>query len=221
MAAFFCFRGSRSLAVAAGALRMHGSRVLRIVDGAAHLGFRCTSCGACCKTLRVAITHHDLARLSVQVREAPGALVEWLPPDAVDMTGEPGTFVELRQGRRLMVLAHREGACRFFGADARCQVYAARPRDCELFPFHLERAGDDQAATLSLLDLEGCDYARDGSTEPETLAAANARRWRELEEYQASVARWNRLSKHRGRLGRAIGGADEFLTFVLAATAKP
>lgn len=195
--------------------------MLRIVNGARHLGFRCTSCGACCKTLRVAVTHHDLARLTARIPEPPTALVEWLAPDAVDMIGEPGTFVELRQGRRLMVLAHREGACRFFGLDARCQVYTARPRDCELFPFHLDRAAEPDTATLSLLELQGCDYGRDGSNDPKSLIESNARRWRELEEYQARVARWNRLCKHRARLRRVLGGPDEFLAFLMASEATP
>lgn len=195
---------------------MHDFPVLRIVDGTAHLSFQCTGCGACCKTLRVAVTHHDLARLSAQLQAEPASLVEWLTPDAVDMTGEPGTLVELRQGRRLMVLAQRDGACRFFGADARCQVYAARPRDCELFPFHLDRAPGRDAARLSLLELHGCDYGRDGSNEPSALLDADARRWRELEEYQARVAVWNRLSKHRARLRRAAGTADDFLAFLLS-----
>src|SRR5690606_27050018 len=72
-----------------------------------HLTFHCNGCGDCCRSLRIALTHHDLRRLAAGLGRSPASFVEWLAPDAVDMTGEPGSFVELRVGRRLMVLAQR------------------------------------------------------------------------------------------------------------------
>ena len=178
------------------------------------LSFRCTGCGNCCRALRVAVTASDVARLAAATARPPGELVEWLSPSAVDMTGEPDSFVELSAGRRLMVLAQSHGACRLLGEDDRCTVYAARPLDCQAFPFDFERERS-QAVRLQLLPLSGCDHAQDGQQDSAALEAVDAQRWRELTSYQLQVASWNRLVKHRRRLGHRAGSAAEFLMFAL------
>jgi Fe-S-cluster containining protein len=183
-------------------------------EGRAHLAFRCTGCGACCKTLRVAVTHHDVLRLRAATGTPATELVAWLTPDEVDMTGEPDTFVELRVGRRLMVLAQRDGACTLLGADNRCRVYASRPRDCELFPFAPELDGSAALARLELLPFPSCEAAWDGSNDTRELAAAHARRERELDEYRERVSAWNRLARRRRRFRHSVGDAAAFLAFV-------
>jgi hypothetical protein len=137
----------------------------------------------------------------------------------VDMSGEPGSFVELRQGRRLMVLAHGPGGCRLLDEQARCTVYTARPRDCRLFPFDVvhERR---RVRRIELLPLAGCDYARDGKNDQRAIAFDDAARWRELARYQARVAVWNRAVKHHRRLGKPVGGAAEYLAFLGLSTAQ-
>jgi len=50
--------------------------------------FRCTACGACCRSMRVVLTHLDLLRLSGAVADLEPRLA-WLGPDEVDMTDEP------------------------------------------------------------------------------------------------------------------------------------
>src|SRR4051812_48452278 len=108
-----------------------------MASGLHHLRFRCTECGNCCRDLRVPLTDADLRRL-VHASDLPASrIVEWLPSEAVDLTGEPGSLVVLdhEQGRVLMTLAQEAGACRFLSADERCSVYAARPASCALFPF--------------------------------------------------------------------------------------
>jgi Fe-S-cluster containining protein len=189
-------------------------RSLPIVEGREHLGFRCTSCGNCCRELRVALTHHDLARLQTATGEAAENLVDWLAPDEVDMTGEPASFVELREGRRLMVLGKRNGACRFLDETLRCQVYGARPSDCRLYPFAIEARADALTAKLALLELVPCENGHDGAENAEQLGAADLERWAELEAYQVLVARWNRLARHRQRLGHRARGGREFLEFL-------
>ncbi len=176
--------------------------------------FRCTGCGNCCRSLRVAVTARDVARLVAASGHPALALVDWLPPDAVDMAGEPGSFVELREGRRLMVLRQQEGACTLLGGDNSCRAYAARPRDCRAFPFDFEPA---PGRRLSLLPLHDCDFAEDGQNDVDQLRAEDAERWQELREYQEIVAAWNRRAWHRRRLQRSIGGAGEFLRHALAA----
>jgi Fe-S-cluster containining protein len=184
------------------------------LDAPAPLGFRCTGCGACCKSLRVAVTHHDVLRLARATGAAPATLVAWLAPDEVDMTGEPDTFVELGAGRRLMVLAQRDGACALLGADDRCRAYAARPRDCELFPFDPELALDGSLQRLELLPFSACEAASDGSNDAVELAAAHARRERELHAYRQRVSAWNQLALRRRRFRHPVGDAARFFGFL-------
>lgn len=176
------------------------------------LEFRCTNCGNCCRSLRVAVTGFDVARLARATELPPGELVQWLTPDEVDMAGEPDSFVDLSEGRRLMVLRQRDGACGLLLADDSCGAYAARPRDCRAFPFDF---GSPPARHLTLLPLTGCDYAAGGQNDPALLAAEDQERWRELTRYQELVAGWNRRAWHRRRLLKAVGDAQQFLAHVL------
>jgi Fe-S-cluster containining protein len=160
----------------------------------------------------VAVTHHDLRRLSTASDRSCAEFVEWLPPDAVDMTGEPSSFVEFGAGRRVMVLAQRQQACALLDGENRCTRYEARPLDCQLYPFHLDRAAT--GTRLSLLELKDCGDARDGHSDPAALDELDRRRWRELAEYQAEVGRWNRMARHRRRLSRRVGDSRDFLKFL-------
>lgn len=179
------------------------------------LTFRCTACGNCCRSLRVAVTGLDLARLAEATGSAPNDLVSWLTPDAVDMTGEPASFVELGEGRRLMVLRQHDGACHLLDANNQCRAYGARPRDCRAFPFAFESARvASDVRRLTLLPLDGCEYATDGHNDAAALDAADRARWDELDDYQAIVARWNRRSWHRRRLHKPLGTAYDFLAFL-------
>lgn len=180
------------------------------------LAFRCTSCGNCCRNLRVAVTAADVARLSAATGQPPTALIEWLAPEAVDMTGEPSSFVELAEGRRLMVLAQQAGACALLAADDRCRAYDARPLDCRAFPFDFEDAGAAVGRRrLRLLPHAACDHAHDGEQDAMALATLDELRWQALRDYQARVRSWNRLAAQRRRLGHRIGSGEAFLSFAL------
>lgn len=186
------------------------------------LAFRCTACGNCCRRLRVAVTARDVARLAEASALSPSELVAWLPPDAVDMSGEPQSFVELSEGRRLMVLRQEDEACCLLGADNRCRAYPARPRDCRAYPFDFApaRTGGNAALRLGLLPLDACDYALDANNDPAELEREDLARWSELAEYQSLVARWNRRAWHRRRLHKSVGDAGSFLAFALAQGAR-
>ena len=178
------------------------------------LAFRCTGCGNCCRNLRVALTAADLSRLSAATGQPATALVEWLAPEAVDMTGEPSSFVELGEGRRLMVLAQQAGACVLLGPDDRCRAYDARPLDCRAFPFDFEDEGAAQGRRrLRLLPHAGCDHAHDGTQDAAALAKLDELRWQALRDYQACVQSWNRRARQRRRLGHRIGSDEDFLSF--------
>jgi Fe-S-cluster containining protein len=184
------------------------------LPGSEHLRFRCNGCGDCCRLLRVALTHHDLRRLSEGLGQAAATLVEWLAPTDVDMTGEPGSFVRLTRGRRLMVLAQSEGACRLLTPDQRCSAYALRPLDCRLFPFDLERDAQGRPLRLSRLDVNGCGDEQGEAAVLSEISAQDAQRWHELADYQRQLQRWNGVAEHRLRSGRRPGEAADFLAFL-------
>jgi uncharacterized protein len=185
------------------------------VNGTEHLHFACNGCGDCCRRHRVALTHLDLARLARVVTEPLTALVAWLPPDTVDLDAESASFVDLLQGPRLMVLAHEGRGCRFLTAEDRCSVYAVRPRDCELYPFVLERNERRAPVRLTLFEPAGCGDVATPPRHLDDLVRADDERWAELDAYRALVARWNRLARHRRRLRHRAGTTEEFLEFVL------
>src|SRR5262245_43390075 len=132
------------------------------LTGSEHLAFRCNGCGDCCRKLRVALTHRDLLRLVRALTQEPDALVASLEPDQVDFAAEAASFVDLPGGPRLMVLAHDAGACRLLRVDGACGAYDARPRDCRLYPFVLERGDARHVTRLTLFHPEGCGE-RDGA----------------------------------------------------------
>jgi Fe-S-cluster containining protein len=186
-------------------------RPLPLVAGREHLSFRCHRCGACCRSLRVPLTHLDLARLEDAVAEPRDSLVDWLAPAQVEPGVERADFVELGVGPRLLVLAQRAGACTLLGADDRCTAYAARPYDCRLYPLVLESEPRRAGWRLEMLELEGCGTERGPEGDLEELAALSHARARELAAYRDLVARWNRAALRRRRFRHRIGGPREFL----------
>ena len=98
------------------------------------LRFRCTGCGNCCKDPLLPITDCDLHRIVEYTNLPVGDLVRWVDRHGIDLPGEPESFVRLRAGRRVMVLRHEHGHCRFLADDNRCKIYLARPHGCRIFP---------------------------------------------------------------------------------------
>jgi len=187
-----------------------------MASGLGHLHFRCTSCGNCCRELRVPLTHADLRRLVDGSGLAANEVVEFMPSEAVDLTGEPGSLVLLDHsaGHALMALAQRAGACRFLAEDERCTVYAARPASCRLFPFNPSFGRRGGLRRLRLLGGANCDGAQDGENHPHALREADRVRWAEHQSFLEQIARWNRLQRHRARIGHRLHSAAEFLVFL-------
>ena len=187
-----------------------------MASGLGYLRFRCTSCGNCCRDLRVPVTHADLRRLVEATGLDPAQIVDWVPTGAVDLVGEPGSLVVLdhADGRALMALAQNAAACRFLGADERCEVYAARPANCSLYPFAPSFGRRGGLRRLRLLSGTNCDFGRDGDNDPHALREADAQRWAEHRAFLVQISIWNRGQRHRSRLGHRLRGAREFFEFL-------
>jgi len=184
------------------------------VPGSEHLAFACNGCGDCCRRHRVALTHRDLMRLSRALSVPPTSLVAWLSSDQIDLEAESASLVLLPGGSRLMVLAHEAGACALLDETDRCCAYSARPLDCRLYPFVLEREEDRKVTRLSLFEPDGCGERKEERESLRELERADAVRWAELDAYRSLVARWNRLARHRTRLRHRAHGEPEFLAFL-------
>lgn len=185
-----------------------------MASGLGHLRFRCTGCGNCCRDLRVPLTHVDLQRLLRDGERTASEIVAWLPTDEVDLIGEPGSLVLLDTGYALMALAQRAGACVFLDSDERCTAYAARPGNCQLYPFVASFGRRGGIRRLRLLAGTQCDHARDGQNDVHALRDADERRWAEHRSYLALISRWNRRQRRRSLLRLRLHGATEFLSFL-------
>jgi Fe-S-cluster containining protein len=187
-----------------------------MASGLGLLKFRCTSCGNCCRDLRVPLTHADLRRLVDATNRDASQLVDWLQPDAVDMTGEPGSWVLLDHAARraLMTLARGDTGCRFLGENDGCGVYEARPASCRLYPLDPSFGPRGGLRRLRLLPGADCDHARDGHNDPHALRRADDQRWAEHRAHSEQIEIWNRAQRHRARLGHRLRGSAEFLRFI-------
>jgi Fe-S-cluster containining protein len=182
---------------------------MQVAHGLRHLRFHCTSCGNCCRRFRVPLTDADLARLANATGREPAELVEWLEPDAVDMVGEPESFVLLPQGRRLMTLAWQGDGCRFL-EDNRCSVYAARPVSCRIYPFDVTSGRRGGVRRLRLLDLTGCEHEWARAQRQTLVANQAAQLRRELVAFARHVEAFNRRQHHHRRLGKPYLSPDDW-----------
>ncbi len=185
-----------------------------MASGLSRRRFRCTGCGNCCRELVVPLTHADVARLARASGRPPAEFVELLPPEAVDMSGEPASFVELDVGRRLLALARRDGACCFLSTD-HCTAWSARPASCRTYPLSATLGARSGIRRLTLVPRGvDCRYELDAEMPLAEIRDAELAEQRELAQYQALVARFNRAQKHRTRLGRRAADARELFAFL-------
>ena len=106
-----------------------------MTSGRALLKFRCTGCGNCCKDPLLPLTDADVARIIARTHERASDIVRFVNRHQIDMDDDPEAFVRLRQGKRVMVLGHSHGGCRYLDSEDRCKIYQFRPLGCRVFPF--------------------------------------------------------------------------------------
>src|SRR5262249_2269809 len=132
----------------------------------------------------------------------------------IDMDDEPEAFVRLRQGKRVMVLRHAHGGCRYLGPDDRCSIYTSRPLGCRIYPFDPEFTKKGKVRRLTLVRATECPYELDGENRVPELRELHERYSDAHEAYNDKVAEWNREQKRRVRTGHAAQTANEFFDFL-------
>jgi Fe-S-cluster containining protein len=185
-----------------------------LVPGEKYLKFRCTGCGNCCKEPLLPLTDSDILRIVQKTGEASHELVRWVDRNGIDMDDEPEAFVMLRQGKRVMVLRHEAGGCRYLGADDRCTIYRHRPLGCRIFPFDPTFSDDGKLRRLKLIPATDCKYELDGENDAEKIRVLHGKHLAATSAYQAKVATWNSRQAERRRRGKTIQTAADFFEFL-------
>jgi uncharacterized protein len=184
------------------------------VVGERWLKFRCTGCGNCCKDPLLPLTDQDVVRIKQRTGDDPKDFIIWVDRNGIDMDDEPEAFVRLRQGKRVMVLRHQGGGCRYLGQDDRCTIYSSRPLGCRAFPFDPTFNKQGKLRRLQLIQATDCLYELDGQNDPDAIREMQQRHEAATAAYQARILTWNTEQKRRVRAGRAAQTAREFLSFL-------
>jgi Fe-S-cluster containining protein len=178
------------------------------------LKFRCTGCGNCCKEPLLPLTDADVVRISKHTGDPPREFVRFVARDAIDLDDEPEAFVLLRQGRRVMILRHQAGGCRYLGDDLRCTIYGARPLGCRIFPFDPSWNKQGGLRRLRLIQAADCKYELDGHNDLGEMRALHQAYEAATLAYHEKIADWNRLQRRRRRAGKEPQTARQFLTYL-------
>jgi Fe-S-cluster containining protein len=178
------------------------------------LKFRCTGCGNCCKDPFLPLTDDDLRRIVQKTGERAEDIVRFVSRHEIDMDDEPEAFVRLRQGKRVMILGHARGACRYLDADDRCTIYGFRPIGCRVFPFDPTFSRTGALTRLRIIQATECRYELDGFNRVGPLRDLHERHTATMASYHQRVATWNRLQSIRLRGGLSARTAREFLEFL-------
>jgi Fe-S-cluster containining protein len=185
-----------------------------VTSGRALLKFRCTGCGNCCKDPLLPLTDADVARIIARTHERATDIVRFVNRHQIDMDDDPDAFVRLRQGKRVMVLGHSHGGCRYLDTDNRCKIYGFRPLGCRVFPFDSSFTKTGGLRRLRLIQATDCQYELDGKNYVATIRELQQKHDAAISDYHAKIADWNRRQVARRRTGRAAQTAREFLEFL-------
>jgi Fe-S-cluster containining protein len=178
------------------------------------LKFRCTGCGNCCKEPLLPLTDADVIRIRESTGDDPIDFVRFVDKDAIDLDDEPEAFALLSQGKRVMILRHQGGGCRYLGEDLRCTIYEARPLGCRIFPFDPRFDKQGGIRRLKLIQATDCKYELDGHNDVTELRTLHQRYEAATAAYQEKIAAWNRAQQRRKRQGKQPQSSRQFLSFL-------
>jgi len=184
------------------------------VPGSQFLKFRCTGCGNCCREPLLPLTDQDVRRIAQRTGDRPRDIVRWVDRNGIDMDDEPEAFAMLRQGKRVMVLRHQNGACRYLGEDARCTIYSSRPLGCRVYPFDPDFDRRGKLVRLRIVKATECPYELDGKNSVDEIRELDDTYQAAHRDYNERVAEWNREQTRRKRRGLSPQTAAEFLGFL-------
>lgn len=182
--------------------------------GHTFLKFRCTACGNCCREPLLPLTDADVRRIMERTGDPPSDIVRWVDRNGIDMDDEPEAFVRLRQGKRVMVLRHAGGGCRYLGTDDRCTIYTSRPLGCRIYPFDPEFTSKGKVRRLTLVRASECPHELDGKNRMSDIRALHECYSDAHDAYNEKVAAWNREQTRRIRRGQAAQTGEEFFDFL-------
>jgi Fe-S-cluster containining protein len=160
------------------------------------------------------LTASDVKRIAKRTGDKPEDFIRWVDRQGIDMDDEPEGFVQLRQGKRVMVLRHYQGGCYYLGKDNRCTIYTSRPLGCRIFPFDATFAKDGKIRHLKLIQAADCKYELDGKNDVDEIRELDRRTEDANDVWHDQIAEWNREQQKRKRSGRAAGTAREFFDFL-------
>ena len=160
------------------------------------------------------LTDSDIKRIVRHTGERSHELVRWVDRNGIDMDDEPEAFVILRQGKRVMVLRHEGGGCRYLGSDDRCTIYNHRPLGCRIFPFDPTFTENGKLRRLKLIQATDCLYELDGENDLSKVQVLHSRHLAATRAYQEKVARWNARQSERKNLGKKAETAADFFAFL-------
>jgi Fe-S-cluster containining protein len=193
-----------------------------VFPGHTFLKFRCTGCGNCCREPLLPLTDEDVRRIVRRTGDRPEDIVTWVDRHGIDMDDEPEAFVRLRQGKRVMILRHSYGGCRYLGKDGRCTIYTSRPLGCRVYPFDPDFTQKGKLRRLTLVKATPCPYELDGETKIRDLRTLHEQYSDAHDAYNDKVAEWNQRQERRMRKGGAAETAREFFVFLgLASDSLP
>jgi len=208
------FRGRERRSALAPQVHLRYFPLAMSVSGERFLRFRCTGCGNCCKEPLLPLTDGDIRRIQERTGDSVNDIVRWVDRNGIEMDDEPEAFVVLRQGKRVMVLAHERGACRYLGSDNRCGIYESRPLGCRIYPFDPTFTKKGKLKHLTIVEATECPYELDGSNDPDEIKDLHGRYAQAHEDFNEKIAEWNRAQAKKKRAGKSAGSSTEFIQFL-------
>jgi Fe-S-cluster containining protein len=160
------------------------------------------------------LTASDVRRIVQRTGDKPTEFIRWVDRHGIEMDDEPEGFVELRQGKRVMVLRHTRGGCHYLGKDNRCTIYTSRPLGCRIFPFDPTFGKDGKLRHLKLIQAADCKYELDGKNDVREMRKLDGQVEEAHDDWHASIADWNSEQKKRKRGGKAAGTVRQFFEFL-------